>query len=268
VVVVNHEFPYLTVLVFVPAAGALFLGVTTRASRLVVEIVGMTVAFATLAFAITIAVLLHTGTGAYQFVSDHVWAQSLGISWFVGVDGISVFLVLLAAVLFPIALAGARVRENARAFVAWMLLLEAACIGTFISLDLIMFFLFFELTLVPAYFLISGWGYTRRAYAAVKFFIYTFLGSAFLLVGIVAALDSWTKMAGVLLFYTIYVNVENAILTPRIMRSSVNLMGLTILVALLLGTALAGIVGALVAVPTAALISVLLEEYAVQKDVT
>jgi predicted PurR-regulated permease PerM len=82
----------------------------------------------------------------------------------------------------------------------------------------------------------------------------------------VAALDSWTKMAGVFLFYAIYQNIENVILTPRIMRSSVNLMGLTILVALLLGTALAGIVGALVAVPTAALISVLLQEYAVQKD--
>jgi predicted PurR-regulated permease PerM len=82
----------------------------------------------------------------------------------------------------------------------------------------------------------------------------------------VAALDSWTKMAGVFLFYAIYQNIENAILTPRIMRSSVNLMGLTVLVALLLGTALAGIVGALVAVPTAAIISVLLEEYAVQKD--
>ena len=82
----------------------------------------------------------------------------------------------------------------------------------------------------------------------------------------VAALDSWTKMAGVLIFYLIYVNLENAYLTPRIMRSSVNLMGLTVLVALLLGTSLAGIVGALVAVPTAALITVLLEEYAVQKD--
>jgi predicted PurR-regulated permease PerM len=82
----------------------------------------------------------------------------------------------------------------------------------------------------------------------------------------VAALDSWTKMAGVLIFYLIYVNVENAILIPRIMRSSVNLMGLTVLVALLLGTALAGIVGALVSVPTAALITVFLEEYAVQKD--
>jgi predicted PurR-regulated permease PerM len=81
----------------------------------------------------------------------------------------------------------------------------------------------------------------------------------------VAAFDSWTKMAGVLIFYAIYVNLENAVLTPRIMRSSVNLMGLTVLIALLLGTALAGVVGALVAVPTAALIAVLLDEYAVQK---
>jgi predicted PurR-regulated permease PerM len=87
-----------------------------------------------------------------------------------------------------------------------------------------------------------------------------------ILAAIVAALDSWTKMFGVLIFYLIYVNIENAILTPRIMRSSVNLMGLTVLVALLLGTALAGIVGALVSVPTAALITVLLEEYAVRKD--
>ena len=81
----------------------------------------------------------------------------------------------------------------------------------------------------------------------------------------VAALDSWGKMAAVLGFYAVYMNLENVFLTPRIMRSSVNLMGLTVLVALLLGTALAGVVGALVAVPTAALVSVLLEEYAVKK---
>ena len=92
----------------------------------------------------------------------------------------------MAAVLFPIALVGARARTDARTFTAWMLLLEAACIGSFISLDLVLFFLFFELTLVPSYFIISGWGFARRAYAAVKFFVYTFLGSAFLLVGIVA----------------------------------------------------------------------------------
>ena len=87
-----------------------------------------------------------------------------------------------------------------------------------------------------------------------------------LVVAAVAAVDSWTKMAGVLIFYAIYINIENAVLTPRIMRSSVNLMGLTVLVALLLGTALAGVVGALVSVPTAALITVLLDEYAVKRD--
>ena len=82
----------------------------------------------------------------------------------------------------------------------------------------------------------------------------------------VAALDSWTKMAGVLIFYAIYVQVENAVLTPRIMRTSVNLMGLAVLIALLAGSALAGVVGALVAVPTAALVAVLMDEYLVQKD--
>jgi predicted PurR-regulated permease PerM len=87
-----------------------------------------------------------------------------------------------------------------------------------------------------------------------------------LLVALVAALDSWAKMAGVFIFYLVYVNVENAWLIPRIMRSSVNLMGLAVLIALIVGTELAGIPGALVAVPTAALIAVLLDEYAVQKD--
>ncbi len=86
-----------------------------------------------------------------------------------------------------------------------------------------------------------------------------------LLAGGVAALDSWPKMAGVFLFYAIYVQLENGYLTPRIMKTSVNLMGLAVLVALLAGTALAGVVGALVAVPTAALLAVLMDEYMVQK---
>ena len=82
----------------------------------------------------------------------------------------------------------------------------------------------------------------------------------------VAATDSWTKMAGVLIFYVIYAQIENAFLTPRIMRSRVNLMGLSVLVALLAGTALAGVVGALVAIPTAALVAVIVDEYIIQKD--
>jgi predicted PurR-regulated permease PerM len=87
-----------------------------------------------------------------------------------------------------------------------------------------------------------------------------------LLVAMIAALDSWSKMTGVFIFYFVYINIENAFLIPRIMRSSVDLMGLTVLISLIIGTELDGIVGALVAVPTAALIAVLMEEYLVQKD--
>lgn len=86
------------------------------------------------------------------------------------------------------------------------------------------------------------------------------------LVAAIAALDSWGKMTGVFAFYLIYINIENAYLTPKIMKSSVDLMGLTVIISLLIGTALAGVVGALVAVPTAALIAVLVEEYMVQDD--
>jgi predicted PurR-regulated permease PerM len=87
-----------------------------------------------------------------------------------------------------------------------------------------------------------------------------------LLAGGVASLDSWPKMAGVFLFYLVYVNIENAYLIPRIMRSSVNLMGLAVIISLLAGVELAGVTGALVAVPTAALIAVLMDEYLVNKD--
>ncbi|HEX5283889.1 MAG TPA: AI-2E family transporter [Bryocella sp.] len=87
-----------------------------------------------------------------------------------------------------------------------------------------------------------------------------------LLAAAVAAMDSWSKMAGVFVFYFIYLQIENAFLTPRIMRTSVNLMGLSVLIALLAGTELAGVVGALVAVPSAALVAVIMDEYLVQQD--
>lgn len=87
-----------------------------------------------------------------------------------------------------------------------------------------------------------------------------------LLAAMVAAMDSWSKMAGVFIFYIIYIQIESAFLTPRIMRTSVNLMGLSVLIALLAGTELAGVVGALVAVPSAALFAVIMDEYVVQKD--
>jgi len=187
----DSAFPFLTVLVLLPAGTAVVAALVPRrleeeVARVVVEVVGMAGALATLALAVTIAVRYQAKGGGYRFMSQHVWAASLGVSWHLGVDGISLFLVLMAAFLFPLALVSERVRSKPRSYVAWVLLLEAGCLGSFVALDLVLFFLFFELTLVPVYFVIAGWGFSRRGYAAIKFFVYTFLGSAFLLVGIVA----------------------------------------------------------------------------------
>jgi NADH-quinone oxidoreductase subunit M len=196
------HFPFLTVLVLVPAVGGAVIALipTKSVARHFHEVLGALVAVFTLVLAVVIAGQFKVGDGGYQLVTDHVWAKSLGIQWSLGIDGISLFLVVMTAVLFPLAIVGARVGRDPRSFVAWLLLLEAACLGSFVSLDLVFFFLFFELTLVPAYFIIGGWGYARRGYAAIKFFVYTFTGSAFLLVGILAVAFINQSQSGVLTF--------------------------------------------------------------------
>jgi len=195
-------FPYLTTLVLLPAVGAAV--VACIPSKAVAswfhEAVGVAVTVLTLAVTAAVLVNFKAHDGSFQMVSNHTWAPDLGIHWSLGIDGISLFLVVLTAVLFPLTMLGARARRDRRSFIAWVLLLEAACMGSFVSLDLILFFVFFELTLVPSYFLIGGWGYARRGYAAIKFFVYTFAGSAFLLVGIVAIAFIHKSQSGVLTF--------------------------------------------------------------------
>jgi NADH-quinone oxidoreductase subunit M len=195
-------FPYLTSLVLVPAVGAAVVAAIPKRSVAAWfhEALGVAVTVFTLAVTAAVLVTFKSGVAGYQMVSHHIWATGLGIRWSVGVDGISLFLLVLTGVLFPLTMLGARARRDTRSFVAWVLLLEAACMGSFISLDLILFFLFFELTLVPSYFLIGGWGYARRGYAAIKFFVYTFAGSAFLLVGIVSIAFIHQSQTGVLTF--------------------------------------------------------------------
>jgi NADH-quinone oxidoreductase subunit M len=186
----GHSVPFLTLLILFPAVGAVALGLLgfdRRISKDLTDAVGILVSLATLVIAIAAMVAMKVHFGGFQLVSNHTYTgQTVGVRWYLGVDGISIFLVLLAAVLFPLVLLTGRTKVNSRSYAAWILLLEAAVLGSFLSLDLIFFFFFFELTLVPAYFIIAGWGHERRAYAAIKFFLYTFLGSAFLLVGILA----------------------------------------------------------------------------------
>ena len=195
-------FPYLTTLILVPAVGAAVVALIPRKTMAswFHEAIGVAVTVVTLALAVAVLVNFKSHDGGFQMVSEHSWATGLGIHWSLGIDGISLFLVALTAVLFPLTMMGARARRDPRSFIAWVLLLEAACMGSFVSLDLILFFIFFELTLVPSYFLIGGWGFAKRGYAAIKFFVYTFAGSAFLLVGIVAIAFIHQSQTGVLTF--------------------------------------------------------------------
>ncbi|MBO0715194.1 MAG: NADH-quinone oxidoreductase subunit M, partial [Acidimicrobiales bacterium] len=178
------HFPLLTILVLVPAAVSVVVAFLPRDQVKAIEAVALSGSLVTLGFALAVAVRFHVGTAGYQLTDHYRWISDFGISWYFGVDGISLFLVLLTAVLFPIAMVGTGRARDAKSFAAWMLLLEAACLGSFLSLDVFLFFVFFELTLVPMYFIIGGWGFERRGSAAVKFFLYTFLGSALMLVGL------------------------------------------------------------------------------------
>ena len=148
-----------------------------------------------------VALLFSAGTGAltvwlladfdrhesgFQFVVDRNWIADFGISWHLGIDGISLFLVVLSGLLFPLAIVAVSPTHDPKPYYAWLMVLQGGCIGVFCALDLFVFFVMFEIVLVPMYFLIGGWGYGERVYAALKFFIFTMLGSALMLVGIVS----------------------------------------------------------------------------------
>ena len=178
------DFPYLTALVAIPGAGALLVFLlpgrdeALRGVALALSLVAAVVAGALL-------VAFEVGDAGYQFLESKSWIGSLGIRYTLGVDGISLFMVALTALLFPISiLASTKIGRRVRAYHGLMLLLEAALMGVFLSVDLFLFFVFWELMLVPMYFIVGIWGYDRRIYAALKFFLYTAAGSALLLVGI------------------------------------------------------------------------------------
>jgi NADH-quinone oxidoreductase subunit M len=196
----TNAFPYLTVLVLLPAAAALVVALIPGAQRRFVQWAGLVSSLAVLGFAVAATVAFKSGDGGYQFVSSHQWISAFGISWSLGMDGISLFLMLMTALLFPIALAASGDRAGDKSFVVWILVLETGCLGSFLALDLLLFFVFFELTLVPVYFLIAGWGHERRGYAAGKFFLYTLGASAFLFVGILALVSIHASQSGVTTF--------------------------------------------------------------------
>ena len=180
------SFPILSMLVVVPALGSLAILFAGARRTPWSKLIAIATSGTTAAMSVWLLTSFDRGADGFQFVSDQTWIERWGIGWHLGVDGISLFLVVLTAVLFPLAIVGIDPHHDEKPYLAWMLLLEAGVMGSFLSLDLFLFFLFFEIVLVPMYFLIGGWGYEQREYAATKFYLYTFLGSAFMFVSIIA----------------------------------------------------------------------------------
>jgi NADH-quinone oxidoreductase subunit M len=197
--------PLLSLTILLPLAGglvALLLGPRRR----LVQAWALAVALADLGLAGALWGSFNYGRGEMQFVDRLPWIEALGIAYHVGLDGISLWLLLLTAALGPVAvlvswrfLAGRPEGEVAPYFF-FLLALQTGVLGVFAAVDLVLFFVFWEATLVPAYFLIGRWGGERRAYATYKFFLYTMAGSALMLVAILALAMLHYQQVGTLTF--------------------------------------------------------------------
>ena len=184
----NHLLTILILLPLVGAATSVVYSFTPGARESHHRWIGF--AFTALVFLLSLLLLIETtpSASALRFEENYSWIASIGARYHVAVDGISLWLVLLTTLLTPIAILSSwtAIGKRQLTYYVLMLLLESAMIGVFVSLDLLLFYLFFEASLVPMFFLIGIWGGERRIYAAVKFFIYTAVGSLLMLVGIIA----------------------------------------------------------------------------------
>src|SRR5690349_2552299 len=142
------------------------------------------------------------GLGAMQLVTNAVWIRGWGIAYRVGIDGISLVMVLLTTVMMPLSVLASwsSIVQRQRAFYALMLTLLTGLVGVFLALDLFVFYIFFEVMLIPMYFIIGIWGGANRLYAAIKFFIYTMAGSLLMLVAIVVMVWKIAAATGTLSF--------------------------------------------------------------------
>ena len=175
----------LSVLTFLPLAGAIIVLIAPNDS------LKKAVAFGAAIATFVVSLLLLPGwqdIPDMQFVERYAWMPGLNIHYHLGVDGISLWLVVLTTFLMPIAVAfsNQHVKQNVGGYLALMLLMETAVLGVFLALDLVLFYVFWEFSLIPMALLIGKWGSDNRVYAAVKFFLYTLAGSALMLVAILA----------------------------------------------------------------------------------
>src|SRR5882672_5081466 len=183
------NLPLLSISWMLPVAGAVllvFVGNAEGQRNALIRWITLIVSIA--AFVVTLAMLaaFNPGSPEFQLVERHPWIPAFGIDYYLGVDGISLLLVVLTGFLTPIAVLSSwiSIEKKVKEFCIFLLLLEAAMIGVFLSLDLFLFYVFWDAMLVPMYFLIGIWGYDQRIYAAIKFMLYTMAGSVLMLIAI------------------------------------------------------------------------------------
>ncbi len=178
----------LSVLIGLPLVGAAALLFLPREGHRTIRNVTFLFTLAEFLLSLLVVARFESGTAAMQLVESVPWIPRYGIGYIVGVDGISLWLLMLTTFIMPITILSAysSVQKHVKEFMVFMLILATAMVGVFVATDLFLFYVFWEMVLIPMYFLIGVWGGERRIYAAIKFFLYTFVGSVLMLVAILA----------------------------------------------------------------------------------
>ncbi|MBW1644709.1 MAG: NADH-quinone oxidoreductase subunit M [Deltaproteobacteria bacterium] len=196
------HFPIISLVTFFPIFGVLILLMIDKENEDVLR--GTALAFTVIEFFLSLPLLIYfnDGTAGMQFVEHFPWIRSMGITYHLGIDGISLWIVMLTTFLTPICVlcSWSYIQKHVKEYMICMLLLETAMLGALVALDLILFYVFWELMLIPMYLLIGVWGGPQRVYAAVKFFIYTAAGSVFMLLSILFLYYYNHKVTGVYTF--------------------------------------------------------------------
>src|ERR1041385_748967 len=195
----NH---YLSLILFVPLAGALLLLLVPKQSENAIRWISNVVAFVGFIVSVPLWFWYQPQGPDFQFVERAPWIPSIGAEYFLGVDGLSTLLILLTTMMGFIAVLSSwtAITERVKEYYIFLLVLQTGMLGAFMSLDFLLFFLFWEVMLVPMYFLIGIWGSDRRLYSAIKFFLYTLVGSVVMLLGILALYFHNHSVTGVYTF--------------------------------------------------------------------
>src|SRR5687767_11470771 len=188
----------LSVILFTPLAGAILLLFVSKRSENAIKWIANLFAVAGFAVSVPLWFWYNPQNPQYQFVERMPWIPSIGAEYFLGVDGFSVLLILLTTLMGVIAVLSSweAITERVKEYYIFLLVLQTGMLGAFMSLDFLLFFLFWEVMLVPMYFLIGIWGSANRLYSAIKFFLYTLVGSVVMLLGILALYFAYRGVTG------------------------------------------------------------------------